>query len=248
MNRALQTYDAAEERNKLSHFTVQGYDLNGVVQAGANDGEEIDNFIRMGVEHLIAFEPLIDPAFMTLNKKYGGSAACFNIGLHDRNTMAKLQITAGDGKGSSIYDGVWDHPEVMKNWNQGQAAIVRTETITLMRFDTWADYYNGLGYEDPLGNRHQIDLKNFDTLQLDTQGNEMEILKGMGRWLKHFKYLCIELSITPVYKGETPGKEVAVWLKERGFTLDSPIYEHNDSFFIRSDIKAVSDQVYRGRC
>jgi len=76
----------------------------------------------------------------------------------------------------------------------------------------------------------------------------MEILLGMGKWLKQFKYLCIELSVTPVYKGETPGAEVAAWLKTQGFTLDSPIYEHNDCFFVRSDIKKESDQVYRGRC
>lgn len=236
MNRNLPTFYEAEERNKLSHFTVQGFDLNGVVQAGANDGEEIENFIRMGVEHLIAFEPL-HSAFILLSDRYGDKAHCFKVGLHNKTAPAKLKVTAGDGKGSSIFDGVWDHPEVMRNWNQGQAAIVNEETIQLVRFDEWAKA-NSKVYKPEL----------YDTLQLDTQGNEMEILEGMGDYLQHFKYLCIELSITPVYKGETPGHEVAAWLADKGFTLDSPIYEHNDAFFVRSDIKPTSDQIYRGRC
>lgn len=247
MNRNLPGFYEAEERNKLSHFTVQGFDLNGVVQGGANDGEEVENFIRMGVDNLIAFEPLTS-AFNILQERYGDKAHCFKLGLHDTNSVGTLQCTAGDGKGSSLFDGVWDHPEVVKNWNQGQAAIVDTEDVELVRFDTWAKKMNNTKYTDDQGNAHLIDLSQYDTLQLDTQGNEMEILLGMGKWLKQFKYLCIELSVTPVYKGETPGAEVAAWLKNQGFTLDSPIYEHNDCFFVRSDIKAESDQTYRGRC
>lgn len=247
MKRDLPGFYEAEERNKLSHFTVQGFDLNGVVQGGANDGEEIENFIRMGIDHLIAFEPL-ESAFNILQERYGDKAHCFKLGLHDTNSMGELQVTAGDGKGSSLFDGVWDHPEVTKNWNQGQAAIVGREQVELVRFDTWAKKMNNTKYTDEQGNAHLIDLSQYDTLQLDTQGNEMEILLGMGKWLKQFKYLCIELSVTPVYKGETPGAEVAAWLKNQGFTLDSPIYEHNDCFFVRSDIKAESDQTYKGRC
>lgn len=247
MKRELPGFYEAEERNKLSHFTTQGFDLNGVVQAGANDGEEVENFIRMGVENLIAFEPLTS-AYDLLNSRYGDKVACFKLGLHDTNSTAELQVTAGDGKGSSIFDGVWDHPEVQRNWNQGQSAIVAREEIELVRFDTWAKQYNDQIYTDENGNKHLIDLSQYDTLQLDTQGNEMEILIGMGSYLKQFKYLCIELSITPVYKGETPGHKVASWLDSKGFLLDSPIYEHNDAFFIRKDIKSETDGQYKGRC
>lgn len=236
MNRADPGFNVAEERNKLSHFTVQGFDLNGVVQAGAGDGEEMENFIRMGVEHLVAFEPLTK-AFDVLKERYSDKVKCYKLGLHDENKTADLAVTIGDGKGSSIFETVWDHPEVVRNWNQGQAAIEGEEQIELVRFDWWAENM-----------AEDIDLSQFDTLQLDTQGNEMEILKGLGKYLQQFKYLCIELSVTPVYVGETPGHEVAAWLKEQGFTLDSPIYEHNDSFFVRSDIKPESDQQYRGRC
>lgn len=238
MNRSLPSYDEAEQRNKLSHFTVQGFDLNGIVQGGANDGEEMENAIRLGIEHYVAFEPLTS-AFEKLQQipiPEGYSYHLYKTGLHNVAKSAKLQVTAIDGKGSSIYETEWEHPEVLKNWNQGQAAIVGEESISLQRFDHFVKLHP------------QIDWSQYDTLQLDTQGNEMEILEGMGDTLQNFKYLCIELSITPVYKGETPGAEVAAWLKEKGFTLDSPIYEHNDCFFVRSDIKPESDEVYRGRC
>jgi len=246
MNRQIPGFYEAEERNKLSHFTVQGYDLNGVVQAGANDGEEIDNFIRMGIDNLIAFEPLSGP-FSILQEQYGTKAHCFRLGLHDKNQMALLKATDGDGKGASLFDPIMSHPEVQANW-PSQSNLTSREDVELVRFDTWAKQFNNTKYDDEQGSSHLIDLSQYDTLQLDTQGNEMEILLGMGKWLKQFKYLCIELSINPVYNGETAGADVAAWLKNHGYTLDSPIYEHNDCFFIRSDIKPVSDQIYRGRC
>lgn len=246
MKRDLPGFYEAEERNKLSHFTTQGFDLNGVIQGGSNDGEEIENFIRMGIDHLIGFEPLTS-AFNILDERYGDKAHVFKLGLHDTNKMATLKATDGDGKGASLFDVVQTHPEVQAHWN-GSDKLTGEEEVELVRFDTWAKQMNNQFYVDSRGNKRLINLAEYDTLQLDTQGNEMEILLGMGKWLKQFKYLCIELSVTPVYKGETPGAEVAAWLKTQGYTLDSPIYEHNDCFFVRSDIKPTSDEQYRGRC
>lgn len=235
MNRALPTFDEAEARNKLSHFTVQGYDLKGIIHGGANDGEEMENAIRLGVENLVAFEPLTS-AFELLESRYGDKVHCFKIGLHNEDRAAKLRITAGDGKGSTLMEVNYQHPEVVKNWNDGQAMFVGHETIKLMKFTTWAK-------KNP-----RIDLSLYDTLQLDTQGNEFEILEGMGDLLQGFKFLCLELSTIPAYKNEVLADKVSAWLEERGFIQDSPLYTHNDAFFIRKDIKAASDRVYRGRC
>ena len=235
MNRNLPTYEEAEAHNKLSHFTVQGYDLNGIVHAGANDGEEMDSAIRMGIENLVAFEPL-PSAFDILSGRYGHKVHCYKLGLHNKDTKATLQVTAGDGKGSSIYETEWAHPEVLRNWTQGQAAVVAEEVIRLEKFTTWAKKHPN------------IDLRLYDTLQLDTQGNEMEILQGMGKLLQRFKYLAIEISEVPVYKGETPGQEIIDWLDKQDFLCDSPLTAHNDTFFIRKDIKSVTDGLYKGRC
>lgn len=245
MNRSLPTFDAAEERNKLSHFTVQGYDLNGIIQGGANDGEEMENAIRLGVEHYVAFEPLQSAFDLLLKNDYEHTPLEYDyhlvqLGLHDKNQEAELKVTAGDGKGSSLFDGVWDHPEVKKNWHSGQSAYAGTEKINLVRFDTWL--------EDNSDIKLQMEQGVYDTLQLDTQGNEMEILEGLGQWLQSFKYLCIEISEVPVYVGEATGQVISDWLDERGFLRDSPITAHNDTFFIRKDIKSVTDGLYKGRC
>lgn len=245
MKRDLVSFNEAEERNKLSHFTVQGFDLNGVIHGGANDGEEIHNYIRMGIDWIIGFEPM-SGVYEKLEEDcirwpgelgiYPKQLRMFKLGLHDKNGPATLHRSVGDGKGSTMFDVNYEHEEVVKNWNQGQGMFEGDETIRTVRFDSWA------------ARTPEINLTNYDTLLLDTQGNEFEILKGMGSYLKGFKYLCLELSIEPAYKQETPAQEVADWLAKQGFTLDSPFYSHNDVFFVRKDIKPESDRVYRGRC
>ena len=245
MNRALASYETAEERNKLSHFTVQGFDLHGVIHGGANDGEEIHNYIRMGIDFIIGFEPM-SGVFEKLREDcarwpgelgiYPKQLSVYKLALHDKNGKLPLHRSVGDGKGSTLFDVNYEHAEVVKNWNQGQGMFEGDETVRTVRFDSWAT-------KTP-----EVNLVNYDTLLLDTQGNEFEILKGMGTYLKGFKYLCIELSTEPAYKQETPAQAVSDWLATQGFIQDSPLYSHNDAFFIRKDIKPESDRQYRGRC
>lgn len=245
MNRALPAYEAAEERNKLSHFTVQGFDLNGVIHGGANDGEEIHNYIRMGIDYIIGFEPMTG-VFEKLQEDcirwpgefgiYPKQLNVYKEALHNFNGILPLHRSVGDGKGSTLFDVNYEHEEVVKNWNHGQGMFEGDENVRVTRFDTW------------LGQHPEFNIDNYDTLLLDTQGNEFEILRGMSKYLQNFKYLCLELSTIPAYQQETPADAVSAWLEENGFIQDSPLYSHNDAFFIRKDIKAVSDQVYRGRC
>ena len=244
MNRNLDTYNLAEQRNKLSHFTVQGFDLNGIIHVGANDGEEIHNYIRMGFDYIIGFEPM-DGVFEKLQQdcfrwpsEIGISPkqlVVYKTALHDVNEMHDFYVCVGDGKGSTLMDIGYEEQKSVE-WMDGLPMFIDHIKIQTQTFYDW--------YNEEL---EIIDLNNYDTLLLDTQGNEFQILNGMGDLLQEFKYLCIELSTVPMYKGEAPADVVSAWLETKGFVQDSPLYEHNDAFFIRSDIKSHSDRVYLGR-
>lgn len=234
MNRNLDTFAAAEQRVKISHFTQQGFDIQGVVHVGAHDGEECGYYLQMGIERVIAFEPL-DSAIKVLRERYPAVVAK-RIALGNKIIRkAQLHIAGGDGKGSSFLKVNKDHPEVQTNWNNGQAEVVGTQTVTMVKFKSWAKSK----FKHP---------ELYDCLVLDTQGNELDVLMGMGDYLQGFKYLSVELSETPVYKGEAPAQQVIDWLAEREFIQDSPICSHDDVFFVRKDMKSESDLVYRGLC
>lgn len=226
---------------KVTHFTEQGYKIKGLIHAGANDGEEVPSYKALGIQNILCFEPLTS-AYERLGQLHP-DVYCAKIALGDYDGHGILNVTYGDGKGSSLLEEVAGHPEIAANWTDN-ANVIGFEEILIERLDHYfwrmADKYS----EDPRITYHKIE--DYDCLVLDTQGNEWEVLHGCGDLLKEFKYLSVELSSVPVYVGEHPGQEVIDWLVSQGFTQDTPLQNHNDVFFIRSDIKATSDLVYRG--
>lgn len=217
---------------KVTHFTQQGFKIKGLIHAGTNDGEEMPSYIELGIKNLLGFEPL-ESAWKIFIDTFPG-IPCEKVALSDHKGHATLLITKGDGKGSSLLDPITEHPEVKRNWKDN-SMITGTEEVGLIRLDDFF-YDNSLLY----------DIRDYDCLVLDTQGNEWEVLQGCGKLLKRFKFISVELSETPVYHGEHPGQEVIDWLVKQGFTQDTQLQPHNDVFFVRSDIKPVSDLVYRG--
>lgn len=224
--------DGTIQPAKVTHFTEQGYTIEGVIHAGANDGEEVYSYQQLGIENILCFEPLTS-AWLNFHRDHPG-VPCVMVALSDHDGYAKLKIAAGDGKGSTLLSPNRDNPEVKANWTQGQAEITGTDEVRLIRLDGY--------FSVPL--RHKVE--DYDCLVLDTQGNEWDVLHGCGDLLKQFKFLSVELSAVPVYHGEHPGQEVIDWLVGQGFTQDTPLQSHNDVFFVRSDIKPTSDLVYRG--
>ena len=215
---------------KVTHFTQQGYKITGIIHAGMNDGEEVPSYKSLGIQNIIGFEPLKSAA--NFAQKLYPDIKVVQLALGNEDKTMDLIVTAGDGKGSSLLKIVDKHPEFSK-WRDVDIVIGK-ETVQVCKFTSWVA-------SDP-----EVNLSLYDCLVLDTQGNELDILMGMGKYLEKLKYLSVELSDTPVYVGEHPAQEVVDWLVKQGFTQDSEIQSHNDVFFVRSDIKKASDRIYHG--
>ena len=61
--------------------------------------------------------------------------------------------------------------------------------------------------------KDKISIKDYQTLILDTQGSELQILKGPNKLLKNFKYIKLEASNFELYKNNRVLKEIADYLK-----------------------------------
>ena len=175
---------------------------------------------------MLCFEPL--PSAITRfrdqyhQEMYNGNVRLCGFALGDKNGTEKLHITSGDGQGSSL---LLPTEAYQKEHPEYDYAADETVEILIRRF------------EDLVKNEDiEFDPDLYDCLTIDTQGNEMDVLKGIGDYLKGFKYLNIELSEPIVYEGGVSGTKVAEYLKERGFVQDSPMEAHNDVFFVREDV------------
>ncbi len=79
----------------------------------------------------------------------------------------------------------------------------------------------------------------YNTLVIDVQGMELQVLRGFGEQLKEFSFLVVECSEVPMFEGEAPADAVIDYLLEMGFLQDSPVYSHDDVMFIRKDLNGI---------
>lgn len=196
----------------------------GVIHIGANDGEEFVYYKSMGIKNLCGFEPLKAPY-----EKFEAAhpdVLKFQIGWGNENKQMRIEVTEND-KASSTLPRIevedWTQHPVFKDWNMGQWPIVGEEMIQVMR------------YEQFMADFEPYDPADYNFLNMDVQGMELDALKGMGKQLDNFDALVVECSETPVFIGEHSAAEVSAWLNEQGFEQVTAIGLHSDILFLRKD-------------
>jgi hypothetical protein len=86
------------------------------------------------------------------------------------------------------------------------------------------------------------DFERIDFLKLDTQGTELEILKGAREYLSDGKIAVVktEVSFQPVYRGQCTFSEIDRFMKDHGFLfVDCAFYP--DGVVAESPAKAIPD-------
>lgn len=90
-----------------------------------------------------------------------------------------------------------------KDWGAGMNVAVKVEVQT----ETLSSYHEKIG------------AGFLDFLKLDTQGNELEILKSGEELLKSGRIgaICTEVAYFPIYKGQSYFSEIDIFLRSCGF-------------------------------
>jgi hypothetical protein len=74
-----------------------------------------------------------------------------------------------------------------------------------------------------------IDINNFNVLVSDTQGYEIQVLKGFGDFLKKLDYIYVEYINSELYEDCSNLDKIENYVKQYSFELDS-IYPENSNW------------------
>jgi FkbM family methyltransferase len=93
---------------------------------------------------------------------------------------------------------------------------------------------------DTLDNLFQSKNKNYDLIKIDTQGSEIDILRGGQSIVSNAKGILLEVSYTPYNKNAPLEQEVINYMNTINFTLkevlaESPWVGQRDLFFVKND-------------
>jgi FkbM family methyltransferase len=182
---------------------VNNYDINLLLDIGANDGQYVRDMRELGYDgKIISFEPMITP-FVCLQKSASidENWEVYNLGLGDRNMISKINV-AGNSGSSSILNMLPVHVD-----NSPESQFIGEEKINIKTVDSVVNDFN-------------IESKNL-MMKIDVQGYEMNVLKGAKNSLQFVRILQLEMSLIPLYQGETLFYEMIEYLRKNDFDLVS---------------------------
>lgn len=198
---------------------LRGQDINLVLDIGANEGQFAEDLRASGYTgRIFSFEPQAS-AHERLCKRAEGDAQWT---VFDRTAVGaengKVDINiSGNSVSSSILAMLPSHSET-----HPQSKYVGTESVPVRRLD---DLYELTPTDRVL-------------LKMDVQGYERQVLEGALRILRGCRAVLSELSLVPLYEGQSLAKELWDMLTAMGFevwSVEPGIYDPESGRLLQLD-------------
>ena len=195
--------------------------VKGAIHIGANDGAERKWYSKQGISPVLWFEPNPN-MFLRLSKNVKDRVGdkCYRVGIHDTLKTAKLHVASNKGQSSSIL------PFGTHSKYRPDITYLYDKQIQLMRMD------------DFIVNRN-IDITQFNFLNIDVQGVELNVIKSFGDYIDKMDYIYTEVNIEELYIGGCLINEIDDYLQKYNF-IRKEIFmtKHNwgDAFYIKKDL------------
>jgi len=170
--------------------------INGILHIGAHLMEELDVYNKMGIENILWIEGNAEIANNA--KKLHPNQKIYTLLISDVDDKEVDFIITNNGQSSSILEldtHKIQHPEIIEIYRYKK----RTKTIKTLYTE------------------EKINSIEYNFLNVDVQGAELLVLKGMGDILNHYKYLYLEVNIQHLYENCPLIDEIDVYVAKFGF-------------------------------
>jgi FkbM family methyltransferase len=180
---------------------ISKYSIDLIFDIGANTGQFAGNMRSLGYKgKIISFEPLPD-AFIQLSQKAASDPLweVVNLAIGDQDGETTIHISQ-NSYSSSILD-------ILPAHLQSAPDSIYTDSVIvpIRKIDSIIDKY------------YKPEMNLF--LKIDTQGYERHVFEGSINSLEKIKGFQMELSLIPLYVGETLMQEMIHLLSTHNFKL-----------------------------
>lgn len=213
---------------------VAYYRIDCVLDVGANRGQYHDLLREdVGFEGwIISFEPVRRYADRLLARAAADSKwRVFDLALGSADETAEIHVTLSPGLNSFLKPRADAVPGF---WRKDP--LIGTESVHVRTLD---------GVFDPLQKECRF---RSPYLKLDTQGFDLEVLKGGQQTLSRVRALQTEASVLPLYQGMPDWQEVVRYLAQRDFELSGmfPVVHDDALRLIEFDCVAINRRYVDG--
>lgn len=180
---------------------LESYKINTILDIGANTGQFAQMIRKIGyTKKILSFEPLSSAfALLEKNAKKDLQWDVFNFALGSKEEKRVINI-ALNSVSSSFLDIMPSHLKAAAG-----SQYLGSETVNIKPLD--AIYHN------------LLKQKNNIYIKIDAQGFEAEIIKGAEKSLNYISTIEMEMSLVPLYSGETLFNELYASMIKKGYRL-----------------------------
>jgi FkbM family methyltransferase len=188
--------------------------IKGIIHLGAHELEELPQYLANGVDpdKIIWVEAMEDKV-----NKYKKNNKIYNFCISDIDgEEVEFKIT-NNGQSSSFLE-LGTHKQ-----SYPHITVVKTVKMKTTRMDTFIRENN-------------IDINDYNMVNLDLQGVELKVLKGFGDLLTKVDYIYTEVNTREVYKNCALLPQIEEYLLTFGFTLEKIVMTQEywgDALFIK---------------
>ena len=177
-----------------------GMKIEGVMHIGGHTGQEVEKYQNAGIQNGIFFEPQKEPFAACCIKSSQAGSVTYNLALGNESRKIDMYTAVPYyGMSSSIL-------KPAKHLEQyPQINFEGTEEVDMTTLDSFIE-------------ERDIDLSNYNFINIDVQGYELEVFKGAKKTLETIDYVYAEVNRDEVYENCARVEELDSFLSEYGFT------------------------------
>lgn len=211
---------------------LQAHEVDVVLDVGANTGQYAMNLRDAGFAgRIISFEPILQAHSQLCRAARGDSLwmVAERMAIGDWDGQTEIHV-ANNSVSSSLLPMLASHRAA-----EPRSAFSATEIVPISRLDSAAVQF--------LKNDSSIFIK------IDVQGFEKKVLDGAPKLLERTVGLQIEVSLTPLYEGETLFQPMTEYLRASEFDLWGLIpgfVDRRNGRLLQTDLVAFRRQVVSG--
>jgi FkbM family methyltransferase len=205
------------------NLVLKSFAINHVIDVGANSGQYAKSLRSAGYKNYIySFEPTYIYNELSKNAMNDHLWQVYNYGIGDKSEKVIMQIASNGSQSSSVL-----LPKDILKQNFG-ITFKQSELIEIQ----------------PLNDFIATNALENAYLKIDTQGNEMNVLRGLSTGIDKISAIEFESAIIPLYEGESNHYQLADFLISKGFIPIQIVITHwdedkqtvsLDSIFVRKD-------------
>lgn len=173
--------------------------IKGVIHIGGHFGQELSSYQKNGIKNIIFFEP-VKENFNILRGRINGVAECYNLAVGNKNGKVNMYVDeSNEGQSSSVLKPkkhLIQYPEIKFKSSM--------EAVTMVRLDSFFD-----------NTEHK--KSDFNFINIDIQGYELEAFKGATGTLTNIDYIYTEVNRDELYENCVQVDELDIFLLKYGF-------------------------------